>query len=252
MVVIGFCTPCMNRRWQLERTLPHNLELLRGTPHFQALCDYNSSDGLDDLIRTQHRNACADGRLQYFHTSEPDRFHACRAKNLAHRLALLRGADVLFNLDADNFITAETVAVVSALFTSTPSSFFHQWSRVWDDGTFGRIALAAADWRRLGGYDETLEGMAWQDVDLLVRARAIGLQYHGHASGLRKPVPNSFAQKVANLGLIDATSEATALREFRRLNTENMLRSLARPIVLSLDKQQPFRGTLGLHTETVI
>jgi hypothetical protein len=50
-MIVGFCTSCMNRRWQLEQTLPANLELLRGTRHFLALVDYNSGDDLGSFLR---------------------------------------------------------------------------------------------------------------------------------------------------------------------------------------------------------
>src|SRR4051812_929184 len=106
-MVIGFATSCMNRRWQLAYTLAHNLDLLRGTGHFLAVVDYGSRDDLQSLLRRFDRDVQL-GTLLCFRTETPSRFHMSKAKNTAHRLALRRQPAVLFNLDADNFLTGAT------------------------------------------------------------------------------------------------------------------------------------------------
>src|SRR3954453_4582192 len=98
-MVIAFCTPCMNRGWQLRRTLTENMAVIRSSGHFLTLCNYNSSDGLDDYLAASFRGDCRAGDLVTFSTRQPGRFHASKAKNAAHRLALRRRPDVVFNLD---------------------------------------------------------------------------------------------------------------------------------------------------------
>jgi hypothetical protein len=248
---IAFCTTSMNRRWQAEQTLPWNLSVLRGTPHFIALCDYNSTDALEEYVSTAFAEDCRRGTLVYFRTTTPRQFHASKAKNTAHRLALRRDPDVLFNLDVDNFVTAPGLALLLRLFAEDPDACVHQWSSVWSDGSFGRIAVAARHWRRLGGYDEGLQEMAWQDIDLLYRARALGLRYHLTAEALRAPVQNSLSQKLVNTGH-SFTGELGAQAQFRRLHQDNMVRALSRPITLTLDEQVRYDGRLNFSEEATI
>lgn len=239
----------MNRRWQLERTLPANLEALRGTAHFLAVVDYNSGDGAVALLRA-HDGAVAAGALTWFRTDEPTEFHASRAKNAAHRLALRRRPDVLFNLDADNFVTADTLRIVEQAFAGG-AGCLHEWTGQAWDGSFGRIALRAADWIALGGYDETLWGMGWQDVDLLYRARAAGLRYVHAGGAVTPPVDNTVADKLAYVAA-RPDGQADALAALREMGHQNLIRSLGRPARLSLDEQRRWHGVLDSGEAVVI
>ncbi len=253
-MVIAFCTSCMNRLWQLKRTLGPNLETLAGTPHFVALCNYNSTDGLREYVREHFLDACRGGSLIHFQTTVPNRFHASKAKNAAHRLALTRTPDILFNLDADNFITAETITVCVERFNVASDIMFHHWSGFWGDGSFGRIAVRASTWVRLGGYDETMREMSYQDTDLLNRGRAAGLRYERHCGGLRQAIQNSMLDKTKNVELpvADERNVATAAAHYARLSAENFAQALSRPILLPFEDQTRLAGTLNFATDTVV
>jgi hypothetical protein len=242
-VVIGFATSCMNRRWQLQQTLAHNLEVLRGTGHFQAVVDYGSTDDLGALLR-EHQQDVAAGTLVCFETSVPREFHMSVAKNTAHRLALRRGATILFNLDADNYVTSGTVQLIEQTFRDSPDRCLHNLCASRDDGSAGRIALSAQAWRRLGGYDESLLASAWQDIDLLYRCRALGLAYCHSERGLRAPVPNTFAQKLEYLEPAgEIASWASPSERYVTMRRLNMMRSLGRgPVCLPFEQQRRFPG----------
>ena len=250
-MVIAFCTCCMNRRWQMEQTLPHNLQMLRSTPHFLALCDYNSSDGLEDLVR-RFDDDLLSGTLVYFRTTEPTTFHASLAKNTAHRLALRSRPDVVFNLDADNFITRETIELVTSTFSANIDSSLHNWSEVWGDGSAGRIAMSSANWARIGGYDETFLGMVGQDIDLLIRARAAGLSYLASSAGLRPAVKNTDQQKFAYVEAQQPTSDHTAREMLNRYHLHNLIHSLKRPIRWELTTQHRYHGHVNHNEEATI
>jgi hypothetical protein len=250
-MVVAFCTSCMNRRWQLAQTLEANLEALGGTDHFLAVVDHNSGDDLPSLLRAQGSHL-ATGRLLTFRTEEPATFHMSQAKNAAHRLALRRRPDVLFNLDADNFIKADTLTAIEDLFTRKRDVFLHNWSGRWGDGTMGRIALRAEDWVRLGGYDEEFLPMSWQDADLLTRCRAAGLRYVHDGSGSGRPVPNSIAQKLASVRVPDQMSGEQPQQVLAHFTAENFIRSLGRPILQPLESQRRFRGQLNFEEEVEI
>lgn len=247
---IAFCTSCMNRRWQLELTLEANLEQLRGTGHFIALCNYGSEDGLDEFVRTRFGAQLQDGTLSYFHTRDPASFHMSMAKNLAHRLALLRRPDVLFNLDADNFVTGATLTSVTRIFGADARAVLHNWSWNFTDGTSGRIALHREQWMRLGGYDETFLPMGVQDIDLLYRCRAAGLRYVLDRVVEKPPVQNDMGRKLDHVAS-DAT-ELDAAERYRLMVSDNFSRSYAAPIYHRVESQRRFLGTLNGQQRLVL
>jgi hypothetical protein len=251
-MVIGFCSVCMNRGWQLSKTLPENLAVLRGTDHFLALCDYNSSDETECVVRTFQEDI-ERGTLIYFRTPEPSRFHASKAKNTAHRLALRRKPDILFNLDADNYLLPETIELVRSTFEGQEGVYLWNWKMGPEgEGSFGRIAVAIGDWLRVGGYDEGLLGVLWHDMDLLSRLRAAGLRCRADSGHLKRSVPNGFEHKIANIDLPDGMENAPKSALFRRLMEENMRLSTTRPLFFSVSDQQRYRGQLNFGQDAVI
>ncbi|HEY0715014.1 MAG TPA: hypothetical protein VGF45_20200 [Polyangia bacterium] len=247
---VGFCTSVTNRRWQLERTLALNLGKLRGTGSFLAVCDFGSSDDVAGFVKAGFADDLRSGTLSFFRTSEPTGFHASKAKNLAHRLALLRRPDALFNLDCDNYLAEGTLALVQATLSDEPEACLHEWTCAPDDGTCGRIGLRAATWAALGGYDERFGPTAFQDLDLLMRCRAAGLRYRLQREGIPRPVQNSLPMKVAALegDAGPSLSDAEARARYQHLYIDNLVTSLARPVRLSLAEQQRWRGTLDFAT----
>ena len=254
-MVIGFATSCMNRRWQLEETLPDNLALLRGSKHFIAVCDYNSEDGASEIL-ARFKTEIVDRRLLVFRTDEPRHFHMSAAKNLAHRLALTMSPDVLFNLDADNFLTQSTIEMIESRFGSDVDTCFHNWAATADDGSSGRVALSAQSWMKVGGYDESLLGAAWQDIDLVFRCRALGLHYcRWFDPATTSPIPNNMMQKIQNLAGSVVSSDTTnndAWRFYAGLRRRNVVTSLGRPIMLDFGEQRRFGGILNFETATTL
>jgi hypothetical protein len=256
---IGFCIPCMNRRWQVEETLPANLLALEGTPHFLALCDYNSRDGLWNYIEARHRDAIKSGTLLYFRTNEPEEFHYSQAKNTAHRLALTRAPTVLFNLDADNFITKTTLNLIDHVFSFWPDAVFHNWSGASRDGSYGRLAVSAEKWASLGGYDEqalVYAGMG-QDKDFVLRARYDRLPYVHINLVERRAIQNTSAQKLENCGVADqfpGLSPDEIMTQVRAVTKKTMaLVGSDKRSKTTLSMQRRFRGRINLlDSETVI
>lgn len=163
----------MGRRAHLEVTLPENLSVLE--PHGDrvelVLVDYGSRDGLGAWVRERFAGPLANGLLRYARTDEPTSFHMAHAKNVAHRLGT---KDVLFNLDADNFVGRDTCERVDALFTERPATLAKAPSKP-DVG--GRVALRRTDYLALGGYNERLKGWGIEDMDLARRAMLMGLEF---------------------------------------------------------------------------
>jgi hypothetical protein len=178
-----FCTTCKGRLQHLEVTLPQNLKDNSDYPDAKfLLLDYNSPDGLHDYVRRAHRDDIDSGRLVTYRYSGTGPFNMAHAKNMAHRLGIMEGADVLVNLDADNFTQpgfAEWIAK-----TIQPDSFL--WARGNEPdtpahdrvakGCSGRIAVTPSAFLRVGGYDEE-KFACWgpDDKDFNFRLRRLGL-----------------------------------------------------------------------------
>jgi hypothetical protein len=188
---ISFCTACMNRCYQLKETLPRNLELIAEWPDVEiVVLNYNSSDGMHDWMTSNYgHNPSRFPQLTYARQRSALRFHAPRAKNLAHKIA---SGDVLVNLDADNFI-GRSVEILRERFLSSEADVVHLWSGIWGDGTYGRIALRRTAFYELGGYDEAFFPVGHQDCDLLMRASARGLRTVHAPAGPPGALPNTKA-----------------------------------------------------------
>lgn len=163
----------MNRLDQLKKTFPANLDVISRKRNTEMiLLDYNSTDGLQEWISAGYLSCTSVyPRLLYARQPSAKRFHASKAKNMAHRIAT---GDILVNLDCDNFIR-DSIAIIERFFTSSSVQVLHLWSGTWFDGTFGRIAIRQSAFDQLGGYDEAFFPVGYQDCDLLLRAQALGL-----------------------------------------------------------------------------
>lgn len=208
---ISFCTSIKNRATQLNETLAHNLDSLRPTDRIY-IADFGSTDSLSDLVWGRFHREISSGRLIFFEVSGDIAWNSARAKSLAHRLA---NGSYLFNLDADNFITPQDInLIVAAAKDDYP---VHQWSKVIGDGSYGRIELPRDFYCTLGGYDETLLPMGYQDCDLLERIFAFGQDVVELGAPLKSAIPNSLSSKMANVGRTKA-HPARAYYEMNQLN----------------------------------
>ncbi len=165
---IAFCTTCMNRLYQLKGVFDANVEVIRRDVHVEwVILNFGSDDDLDAFI--EPRLAQLPQRFVYAKTVSRSNWHASIAKNIAHRVP---AADCLFNLDCDNFIGSSYEDI--RRYWAYGFRVFHCWSGVYRDGTCGRIGIERSLFRDLGGYDESMAPMGFQDRDLIYRASRAG------------------------------------------------------------------------------
>ena len=111
-------------------------------------------------------------------------WHASHAKNASHLAAIasitagghtLEGS-ILCNLDADNICPAAfSVSLATALPEALPGRVVCAGAAT-GVGTTGRIAMAATTFLEVGGYDEDLLPMGYQDIDIRNRiSNGIGI-----------------------------------------------------------------------------
>lgn len=158
----------------MAQTLPRNLE---GNPHSMfVILNYGSED---DLIAVLGPYLKSDHLAVYsYPTTEP--FHMAHAKNIAHRLGILHGADVLVNLDADNYLGWGFEDFIEAKFSEHRDIFL--WSGLVKGqgrklrGVSGRIAETSHAFIKAGGYDEKYNTWAPDDKDFNARLCFLGYE----------------------------------------------------------------------------
>ncbi len=175
---VAFCTTCKGRLQHLVATLSKNLEL-NSLAKFVVL-NYNSQDNLLAYLQESQAGAIASGRLTVYSYFDHPTFRMSHAKNMAHRCGLLDGADILVNVDADNYAGKGFDQYVQSKFDE-PDIFL--WSRMIKDGPqrlprgiSGRIAVSRHAFLNVGGYDEQFVTWGPDDKDFNVRLRNIGQQ----------------------------------------------------------------------------
>jgi len=176
-LALSFCITCKNRLHQLRQTLRKNLDDNLMCSHLIefVVVDFAGTDGLREWILNNFHAELASGYLKYYYTEELPRWHSSIAKNTAH---LCASGEILVNLDCDNFTGPwGGMFVLNAFRRHGNRIVFHQFSGIIRDGSYGRIAIMNNCFRLLGGYDEALDPMSYQDNDMIKRLIYYGLKY---------------------------------------------------------------------------
>lgn len=170
---VSLYTTCMGRLHHIRETLPRNLEDNQDFPNVEfVLLDYNSQDGLEQWVFKTMAPAIKSGRLTYWRERASRNFNGPRARNIA---ACVATGDIVVNVDGDNFTGKGYARKIAGLFEQDPAICVR--SPVWASfDVWGRVALRREDFHKLRGYDETLRGWGYDDVDLINRAHRLKLR----------------------------------------------------------------------------
>lgn len=212
---LSFCITCKDRFYQISKTLKQNLEdnrLHRDLIEF-VLVDFGSNDGLRDWILSNFLEDLESGYLKYYYTEEQPYWHAAICKNTPHYCA---NNDIVVNLDCDNYVGFLGGQYVIRQFMENRNILFHQFLGDLSDGTFGRIALMKEHFEFIGGYNESLERLGFEDLDLIERLQAIYLKYvrssnRRFCSAIRNPSPEGFDE----LNIINSLKSKSNINEGR-------------------------------------
>ncbi len=136
-----------------------------------VVVNYNSQDELDEWIKDHLKNYLSDGILKYYKTTEPKAFYMSHAKNVAAKLAT---GDVICNIDADNFTGYGFARYVSSEFAKNKNLFLAVNQNTAPGDCFGRICMWKNDFTIVKGYDESMKGYGFEDIDLWNRLELLG------------------------------------------------------------------------------
>lgn len=173
---ISFCTVCMNRKQHLQQTLPLNILHNKEYKNLQfIILDYNSTDNLEEFIRTNMREHIESGRLVYYKTPKPLHFNRSHSRNLAYKLA---SGDIICNIDADNYTGKDFAAYINQEFKKNSNIFLTTLGK--DSVTnkrdvLGRICVKKDDFYKIRGYDERMIYYGYEDHDFANRMELSGV-----------------------------------------------------------------------------
>lgn len=177
---IAFVTTCKGRAQHIEKTLPKNLYYNSGYPNAKFfILNYGSPDHLLSYLETNHQRELDNERLVIYSFSEPGPFRMAHAKNIVHRVAIMEGAEILVNVDADNFTGPDFAGYIAEKFQAGENVFL--WAKMIQEGKDrlprginGRIAVSTRAFLNAGGYDEKYSTWAPDDKDFNARLRRLG------------------------------------------------------------------------------
>jgi len=241
---LTFVMALMNRFHQIEKTLIKNLEDNwedRDDVEF-VLMDVNSKDAFRDWIRDQDLTKYTDcGYLRYYEVDSLDQWHASIGKNTATHQA--RGT-IVVTLDCDNYTGPHGGRFVITQFEQNDyNCVVHQYDWKPQNGNFGRIALTKQKFNEIGGYDQSLMPMGYQDWDLIKRAEAIGCKYVN-------PTDVEFNRAIENVGGKEL-SMANQKDEHKKLGwvEMNRINKLKCHINLYMNKHTANNGYYGIRSD---
>ena len=168
---IAFCITCMNRLCHLQETLEKNIQdnYLPDEVEF-VLLDYNSTDSLEQWVQQNMQSYINSGILVYYKTCEPEHYRRSHSRNMVFCLA---NAEILCNLDADNFLGEGFASFMIDEFNKNDRIFYT--SNAGGGDIVGRVCVRKEDFMAIKGYNETIQSYGFEDTDLFIRLDKHGL-----------------------------------------------------------------------------
>lgn len=144
-----------------------------------VVVDYGDTGELGTFFRTSYwPGILRAGQLTVYNDPYADVFRMAHAKNMAHRCGILEGADILVNLDADNFTGPGFASAIAEQFNADHNVFL--WAKmirgVLPRGIHGRIAVTRHAFLNAGGYDEKYDIWGPDDKDFNARLTRLGYE----------------------------------------------------------------------------
>ncbi|MBN9381675.1 MAG: glycosyltransferase family 2 protein [Chitinophagaceae bacterium] len=201
---ISVCTVSMNRLHHIRETLPANIAENINYPDIEfVLLDYNSSDGLEEWVRSNMMTYIDAGILKYYRTTEPVYFQLSHSRNM---VTMLSSGDILCMMDGDNYAGAGYAHWINSIFAekgknAIVSAFFRK--NVMYSDTCGKLSFHRDLLASVRGYDESFIDYGMEDRDLVVRLqKAGGIPVPLEGAGFMKFIGHSAFERIKNFHMI--------------------------------------------------
>lgn len=154
----------------LKATMARNIEDNISYPNLEfVLLNYNSSDDIDRWVLDNLSQYLDSAILKYYKTTASEHFKRSHSRNMAFKLA---SGDILCNVDADNFLGSEFAFFINETFQSNENIFMVP---VFTKRDFmGRVCIRKEDFESMNGFDESMQGYGFEDLELYGRLKAEG------------------------------------------------------------------------------
>lgn len=184
---LTFVTTCRGRLPHLQESLPTFV----AQPDVEVVVvDYGCPARSGDWVEQAHP------QVKVVRAGERPRFELSRARNLGAAAAT---APWLCFVDADVRLAPVFMARVGPLLE--PGAFYQAKPRTIE--TWGTSISARADFERVGGYDEVLQGWGKDDDDYYARLVLAGVRHAAFPGELLLPISHDDAQRVESYELED-------------------------------------------------
>ena len=152
-------TTCKGRLRDLKQSLPRFLEQENAEV---IVVDYDCPDGTADYVARTHPQA------RVVAVADQPKFNLPHARNLG--VAQARGEFLVF-LDADVLIPGDFLKYVDGQMADRPFAIFGPRAK---NSFRGQCVVRRAEFAKLGGYDELMDGYGGEDLDFYARLRLLG------------------------------------------------------------------------------
>ncbi len=164
---ISFVTTCKGRAFNLKETYIENI--LIALDEYKnvefVLVNYDSPDDMDEWVNTNLSDFLESGVVKYLKVHGKQFYVHPHATNIGYRYAT---GDVIVTLEADNSFQKGFVLEINALF-STQNDIGFAWFPIFIKGATSRIAIRKECFDLVNGYNESLKGWGFDDMDLRKR-----------------------------------------------------------------------------------
>lgn len=185
--LVTFVTTCRGRLAHLRRSLPTFV----AQPDAEVVVvDYDCPERSGEWVEQGFP------QVKVVRASERPRFELSRARNLGAAAAT---APWLCFIDADVCIASDFTARLRSILA--PGCFYQAKPRTIE--TWGTSISARADFERVGGYDEVLQGWGKDDDDYYARLVLAGVRHSTFPGELLQPISHDDAQRVESYELKD-------------------------------------------------
>lgn len=184
---LAFITTCRGRLAHLRQSLP---TFVAQADAEVVVVDYDCPERSGEWV------AQGFPQVRVVRATDRPRFELSRARNLGAAAAT---APWLCFIDADVCITPDFTARVRSILE--PGCFYQAKPRTIE--TWGTSISARADFERVGGYDEVLQGWGKDDDDYYARLVLAGGRHCVFPGELLRPLSHDDAQRVESYELKD-------------------------------------------------
>lgn len=212
-MIISICIPCMNRTYDLRRTLPYLVHAANTSPPVEiVILDYNSQDDLSEYMRhvAQTTKFVGGSFLTYRKYARGDYFHMAHSRNLS---VLASCGEFIVASPADVILHKDYFAMVREALDEDDYVFLYHHRRF-----VGVLGCSRKEFIDAGGYDERFEFYGKEDKDILLRLKRRG--------GKSKQLPTKMM-----LGLLITTKE-DKFKNYRLKLSRKQIKMRAKQIYL--------------------